>query len=94
LAALGVSARSRSLVVGAETVIISLLGGGVGIAVGGLGILGVNRLGTETFGVDTVAVFEPRLAVYALVVAFFIGLLGATYPVVLSRRTDPLEVLS
>jgi putative ABC transport system permease protein len=94
LAALGVSARSRSIVVAAETVIISLLGGGVGIAVGGLGILGVNRLGAETFGVDTVAVFEPRLAVYALVVAFFIGLLGATYPAVLSRRTDPLEVLS
>jgi len=94
LAALGVSARSRSIVVAAETVIISLLGGGVGIALGGFGVLGVNRLGTETFGVDTVAVFEPRLAVYALVVAFGIGLVGAAYPVLLSRRTDPLEVLS
>ncbi len=94
LAAIGVSSRSRSLVVAAETVIISLLGGLVGIGIGVLGIAGVNAIGTTTFGIETVAVFDPRLGGYALLVTLCIGLLGATYPVLLSRRTDVLEVLS
>lgn len=94
LAAIGLSERSRSLIVGAETIIITLVGGVVGIGIGLLGILGVNRLGVSTFGVETVAIFEPRLGVYALVVTLGIGVLGAVYPVLLSRRTDLLEVLS
>jgi len=94
LAAMGVSSRSRSLLVAAETIVISLLGGVVGIGVGLVGIAGVNRLGLAVFGVDTVAVFEPYLAGYALLVTLLIGLVGAAYPVLLSRRTDVLEVLS
>jgi len=94
LAAIGMSSRSRSLLVAAETILISLLGGVVGIGVGLAGIVGVNRLGLAVFGVDTVAVFEPVLAGYALAVTLLIGLVGAAYPVLLSRRTDVLEVLS
>ena len=59
-----------------------------------MSIVGVNRLGLAVFGVETVAVFEPVLAGYALVVTLLIGLVGAAYPVLLSRRTDVLEVLS
>lgn len=94
LAAIGVSSRSRSLLVAAETVVVSLFGGLVGIGLGLLGVVGLNEFGTATFGVDTVAVFEPRVAAYGLVVAGLIGVLGAAYPVVLSRRTNVLEVLS
>jgi putative ABC transport system permease protein len=94
LAAIGVSSRSRSLLVATETVVISLAGGVVGIGVGWVGILGVNRFGVAIFGVDAVAVFEPTLGGYALAVTLFIGLMGAIYPVLLSRRTDVLEVLS
>ncbi|MDS0280794.1 ABC transporter permease [Haloarcula onubensis] len=94
LAAIGYSNRSRSLLVASETVLITMIGGVVGIGVGLLGIAGVNRLGLAVFGVDAVAVFEPFLAGYALLVTLLIGLVGAAYPVLLSRRTDVLEVLS
>ncbi|WP_209309608.1 FtsX-like permease family protein [Haloarcula amylovorans] len=94
LAAIGFASRSRSLLVAAETVLLSLLGGVVGVGIGFLGILGVNALGTAVYGVTVVAVFDPLLGVYALGVAAFIGLIGAIYPVILSRRTSALEVLS
>jgi putative ABC transport system permease protein len=94
LAAIGLSSRSRSLLVATETVVISLIGGVVGIGVGIVGIMGVNRFGVAVFGVDAVAVFEPILGGYALAVTLLIGLVGAIYPVLLSRRTDVLEVLS
>ncbi|WP_435186450.1 FtsX-like permease family protein [Halobellus sp. EA9] len=94
LAAMGFSRRSRSLIIAAETVVIALLGGLVGIGVGAVGIAGVNAFGTATLGIDAVARFDPRVILYALGVAVLIGGVGAVYPVVLSLRTTQLEVLS
>lgn len=94
LAAIGYSNRARSTLVAVETVVVTVIGGVVGLGVGVLGIIGANHLGTVTFGVGTVAVLDPRLAVYALAVTVIIGILGAAYPVLLSRRTDALEVLA
>lgn len=94
LAAIGYSNRALSAVVAAETVVVSVLGGVVGIGVGVLGVVGANALGAQLFGLDRVAVFQPVLAGYALAVAVIIGLVGAVYPVWLSRRNDVAEVLS
>lgn len=94
LAALGFSRRSRSLVIAAETLGLSVCGGVLGVGVGAVGIVGVNRVGTSTLGVDTVALFDPRLAAYALAIAVVIGLVGAVYPVLVSFRTTELEVLA
>ena len=94
LAAIGYSSRSLSTVVAAETVVISVLGGVCGIGVGILGIFGANTLAGRLFGLDSIAIFQPVLAGYAVVVAFIIGLLGAIYPVWVSRRSDVVEVLS
>lgn len=94
LAAVGFSSRSLSLVMAVETIVVSLLGGALGVAVGGLGVLAVNALGQSLVGETAVAVFDPLLVGYAVVVAFVIGVVGAAYPVVVSRRADPLEVLS
>ena len=93
MAAIGFSGRSRSLLLGAETVITALLGGVLGLAVGGVGIAGVNAFGDAVLGVETVAVFEPIVLVYALGVALVIGLVGALYPALLGWRTDALAVL-
>ncbi|WP_436932803.1 FtsX-like permease family protein [Halosimplex halobium] len=94
LAAIGVSQWSRSVIVAVETVTIALLGGICGLGLGTLGIVAINVAGREILAESTVARFDPILAGYALVVAFVIGVLGAIYPVLLSRRTNPLEVLS
>ena len=94
LVAIGYSRRSLSVLVAAETVVVSLIGGALGIGVGLLGIGLSNALGQQLFGVETVSIFQPRLAGYALAVSVLIGLVGAVYPVWLSRRSDVVEVLS
>ena len=92
LDALGFSERSRSLLVFAETLAISLLGGVIGVFVGLVGIVVLNRAMVETVGV-AVAQFEPILLGYGLVVAAVIGVLAGPYPVWLSRRVSTLEVI-
>lgn len=93
LTAIGFSRRSLSLLVAAETVTLSLVGGVVGILVGFAGILAANVLGERLFGVGSVAVFDPRLGALAIGVAVLIGLIGALYPVWLTRRTNVVAVL-
>lgn len=93
LTAIGFSRRSLSLLVASETVGLSLVGGLVGIVVGFGGVLAANVLGERLFGVGSVAVFEPRLAALAVGVALAIGIIGALYPVWLTRRSDALAVL-
>lgn len=94
LAAVGFARRSLSLLVTVETVVVSLLGGVTGFLMGWGGIIAVNRFGTAFLDVGTVARFDPRLLAYAVAVAGVIGIVGAVYPVILSRRTDVLEALS
>jgi putative ABC transport system permease protein len=94
LAALGFSRRSRSLIIAVETMVLAVVGGVLGIGIGVAGIVGVNRLGTVTLGVEAVALFDPRLVVYALGIALVIGVVGAVYPVLVSLRTTELEVLA
>ncbi len=94
LAAIGFSQRSRSIIVGCETIMLSLTGGLLGIGVGVIGIFGVNQFGLATLGIDTVARFDVRMLAYALVVAAIIGVIGSIYPILLSLRSTQLEVLS
>ena len=94
LSAIGFADRSLSLLVAAETITLSILGGLLGVVVGFGGITAANALSNRLFGVEQVALFEPWFAGYALAVAISIGLFGTLYPVWLSRRTDVQEVLS
>jgi ABC-type antimicrobial peptide transport system, permease component len=94
LAAIGFSRSSRSLLVAAETLVIALFGGIVGLGLGGLGIVGVNAFGQALLDVETTALFNPLLILYALAIAVFIGILGAVYPVVLAFRRSELEGLT
>ncbi|MFC7197233.1 FtsX-like permease family protein [Halosimplex aquaticum] len=93
LTAIGVSRRSQSIVVAVETVTVAVVGGIGGLLVGLVVILGINAAGREFLGLDPIATFDPLLVGYAMVIALVIGLVGAVYPVLLSRRTDALEVI-
>lgn len=93
LAALGYATRSRSTLVLAETVTVSLLGGVAGVTLGGAGVVATNALSAAYLGVDDVARFHPLLVAAGLLVALCIGLLSGLYPVWLSHRTAVLEVL-
>ncbi|WP_224448760.1 ABC transporter permease [Haloprofundus salilacus] len=93
LGAIGYSDRSRALLILTETVIVTLIGGFVGVLLGAGGIAVVNYLSADLLGVESIALFDPLMFGYGLCVAVIIGLLAAPYPVWLSRRIEPVEGL-
>lgn len=93
LAAVGFSQRARAFVLIVETITVAIVGALAGILLGFGGIELVNALSNRYLGVSETAVFHPGLIAYGLCVAVVIGLLASIYPVVLSRRTSPLDAL-
>ena len=94
LAAMGYSRAARSVIVGAETLCLAVVGGALGILLGMGGIVGINVVGQALLGADQTALFDPRLVLYALGVAVVIGIVGAVYPVLVGFRTSGLEGLA
>ena len=94
LSALGFSAPSRALVVLAQTGLVTLAGGVIGIGLGRIGIAvanaGVSRYVDET----TVAVFRPDVALAGLGVAVGIVLVTAPYLLWLTGRGTVNEGLT
>jgi putative ABC transport system permease protein len=93
MVAIGFSDGALSLIVGVETIIIALSGGLAGLGLGAIGIVAINQFGRTILGVGSVAVFDPLFVIYAALVTLVIAILGAIYPIILSRRMEPLEVL-
>lgn len=94
LAAVGFTARSRTLVVVAESVTVTALGGIGGVALGAVGIGLLNAGVANSLGVPTIAELTPGIVAYGLGVAVAIGLLAAPYLAYLAWRTDTLAELS
>ena len=92
LAAVGVSERSRVLLVLVEVLSVAVLGGLLGVVLGVGGIALANAASRRYFGVPVASV-DASLLVAGLVVAVLVGLSAAAYPLWLSRRTPVVEVL-
>lgn len=90
-----VGARPRFLfaVVLAESVLLSLVGGAVGVAAGRLGAMAVNRLAADLIGLDVAAV-TPRLVAFALAVAVAMGLLSGLAPSARAARIQIADAVS
>lgn len=86
LEAVGFPTYSRLAVVGISTLVTTLAGAVLGVGLGWLGILALNRL-VET----TVAVAHPLFVPYAVVIALVAGLLAVPYPLVVAARTTVLD---
>lgn len=94
LTVLGFSRRARSVLVAMQTLVVTLLGGLLGVGLGAGGIVAINRIVPRYLPVQDLAVAHPLLGVYGLGVAIVIGLLAAPYLFVVSRRTAVLEELA
>lgn len=94
LGALGLSWRSRAVVVLVQALCVTLLGGMLGIGLGYLGIGVTNRLARVYLTPTDIAVGHPGLAVYGLGVAVLISALAAPYLLWLTNRTSILEQLT
>lgn len=92
LAALGLSRTTRTLLVVAETLVLALAGGVVGICLWLGGLAGLNLIARTLVHVP-VAVFRPVFAGYGLAVALLTGLLALPVLLVILRRTHTLDAL-
>ncbi|MBD3155107.1 MAG: FtsX-like permease family protein [Candidatus Aenigmarchaeota archaeon] len=72
-----------------ESAIISLIGGLIGL---GIGYLGSNALSFLTGG-QAEGIVTIRLAVYSLVFALFLGIVGGLYPANRASKLSPVEAL-
>ncbi len=86
LEAIGFPAYSRLAVVGISTLATTLAGAVLGVGLGWLGILAVNRLVEAT-----IAVAHPLFVPYAIGIALVAGLLAVPYPLVVAARTTVLD---
>lgn len=93
LSAIGYPGGAQALLVFAETVSLSVLGGLLGVALGTGGIALTNALAVRYLGVGDIAVFSPLLVAAGVGLAVAIGVLASPYPLWLARRSDPLEVM-
>lgn len=86
LAAIGISRRSRFRLMANEILIITILGGIIGIALGAGGIRLTNIVARRTINSGGVASTQPFVLGFGVVVAGVIGLLVLPYLAVLLRR--------
>jgi putative ABC transport system permease protein len=87
-----VGARRRDVVLQfvVETLVITLVGGGVGLS---LGLLGCAALGQIRSDIVPVPVIVPGVVVLALVVTTVVGVVSGTAPAWQAARIDPAESL-
>lgn len=91
LAAVGFPARSRLALVATTTMVTTVCGALVGIALGFGGIVVVNELAGATIASGAVAQAHPGFVPYAFVVALSAGLIAVPYPLAIAVRTNVLE---
>jgi len=72
-----------------ESALISLIGGLLGL---GVGYLGSKVLGFATGG-QAEGIVTPRLALYSLGFALFLGIVGGLYPARRASKLSPVEAL-
>ena len=93
MAAVGLSRRSRLLLVAVQGLTVTLAGGlaGVGLWLAGVGL--ANLVSTRIFDGGVVARLHPAIGAYGMGVALLVALLAVPYLLVLGGRTNALDRL-
>ncbi len=86
LAAIGVSRSTRFRLLASELLLITVVGGLIGVMLGMAGIRAANTVAQRTLISGTVASTEPFVLASGLVIAGVIGLLSLPYLAILLRR--------
>ena len=88
--AVGFRRRQVMRIIFVESGVVSALAGLIGYGVGFGAVMGVFVL---TGGATAAVVFNPQLAVGALLLALLMGLLASVYPAWIAARLDPSQAL-
>jgi putative ABC transport system permease protein len=76
-----------------EGILISIIGGMIGIALGILGSRGLSTVLTHSFGGDLVPIITSSSILLGLVVAVFVGVLSSLYPARKAAKMSPIEAV-
>jgi putative ABC transport system permease protein len=82
------SKRILSMILG-ESIVLTILAAFVGIILGVIGIEVIINLSATPLGL----IFTPALALKALGIAIFVGVIGGLYPAIRASRLPPTEAL-
>lgn len=94
LRALGASKRNISQVFNAETIIIGLCAGGIGVGCSALLNIPINSLIQSLLGsADLTASLQPAAAAILIVISVFITVLGGLIPAKSAAKKDPVTAL-
>jgi putative ABC transport system permease protein len=93
MAAVGISGRSRLLLVAAQGLTVTLAGGLAGIVLWLAGAGLANLVSTRLYGGGIVARLHPAIGAYGVGVALLVAMLAVPYLLVLGGRTNVLERL-
>jgi putative ABC transport system permease protein len=93
MAAVGLSGRSRLLLVAVQGLAVTLAGGLAGIGLWVVGVGAANLVSTRLLDAGVVARLHPAIGAYGVGVALLVALLAVPYLLVLGGRTNTLERL-
>lgn len=94
LGAIGISVWHRRAMVLTLSIAVTLIGGLVGIALGAVGVGALNRIVGPWIGIGRLAVTDPVLGIYGLLVAGCIGVVTAPYLLYVAERGSLLEEIN
>lgn len=90
--AVGATKRFIVIQILTESMMISFIGGLIGLSFGILGNFGLKAL-AETTNIGKYAQVTPNLAIGSLVFAVLLGIIGGLYPAWSASKLDPIEAL-
>lgn len=94
LRAIGASKRDVSLVFNAETIIVGLAAGLIGIGLSALLCLPINAIIQSLSGIQTLRAFlKPLHCVILVVISVFLTMIAGLIPSRIAAKKDPVEAL-
>ena len=93
LRSLGARKKDIKRVFNAETIIIGLASGLLGIGIANLLIIPINMLLKELTNLSNVAVLNPMHAVILITISVILTLIGGTIPAHIASKQDPVTSL-
>ena len=88
MSAIGIPVRSQLALIGAQTFVLTGIGGLLGSLVGLGGIRAVNWTAMQTLTTEPIAVSHPLFVVYGVTTALIVGFLSLPYLLVLTSRVS------
>jgi putative ABC transport system permease protein len=91
--AIGATNRNVLFIFIIEGIIISFIGGFIGVIPGFLGSRGLSAVFTGSFGAELMPIITLESIIIGITVALFVGVLSSLYPARKAAKMSPIEAV-